>query len=57
MTNFFYAKYIYCYVDKPWKVVHKYMGTEIETIYQNIFIWQIYVFQTLKTQLKLKPFN
>ena len=55
--KFFDSNYIHCHIDKPWQVVHKYMGTEIEAIYQNIFIWQIYVFQTLKTQLKLKPFN
>ena len=40
MTNdlkFFDSNYIHCHIDKPWQVVHKYMGTEIEAIYQNIF--------------------
>ena len=51
------GRIIHSYIDKALQVFHKYMDTKIEVIYQNIFIWQIYVFQTLKTQLKLKPFN
>ena len=32
------------YIDKALQVFHKYMDTKIEVIYQNIFIWQIYLF-------------
>ena len=38
------SNYIHCYIDKALQVFHKYMDTNIEVIYQNIFIWQIYLF-------------